>query len=239
MAIPQDRYYDFAPTAVWLKRLLYLSLAMTAVSAVSTLMELRLLDAAERGAFPSDEALTEAAETSDRWSGIIGIISLIVFIATSVQALTWIYRSAHNARVRATYMEYTPASCVWWYFVPIATLWKPFGAMREIWRQFATQAGRPEDTGRLVDVLDHLRPAQPGQPAIGVSRRRSREPACRGQVRAVRGALRCHQHAHFHGRRHGTHGAATRGRRESWRTGARAANGSVWLGHVQANRYVT
>lgn len=150
MAIPQDRYYDLAPTAVWLKRLLYLSLAMTAVSAVSTLMELRLLDAAERGAFPSDEALTEAAETSDRWSGIIGIISLIVFIATSVQALTWIYRSAHNARVRATYMEYTPASCVWWYFVPIATLWKPFGAMREIWRQFATQAGRPEDTGRAL-----------------------------------------------------------------------------------------
>lgn len=50
-------------------------------------------------------------------------------------------------------MEYTPASCVWWYFVPIAMLWKPYGAMREIWRAFATQGGRPPDTGRGLLIL--------------------------------------------------------------------------------------
>jgi len=148
MAIPQDRYYDLTETVTWLNRLLYLCVFVTVAMALSTFLELRLVDSIVAGDFASEDDLNAAATANDLRQRIVAILFLIIYVAASVQALIWIYRSAHNARVRASVMEYTPASCVWWYFVPIATLWKPYGAMRSIWQEFANQAGKDADTGK-------------------------------------------------------------------------------------------
>lgn len=55
-------------------------------------------------------------------------------IATMIVFARWIYVAGSNL-VDADVMdlEFTPASRIWWFFVPIASLFKPFQGMRELW----------------------------------------------------------------------------------------------------------
>jgi hypothetical protein len=141
MAKPSNEFYDTDRLTVWLIKLLYMMLALTLVSLVSTIFELRLLDAIEQGNFASEEEMNAAADANDGRQGVIGILEVLSFVIVGILSLTWIYRSAHNAHVHARHMDYTSGSAVWWYFIPIASLWKPYGAMKEIFAESEKQAG--------------------------------------------------------------------------------------------------
>lgn len=150
MAKPSDEFYDTERHTAWLTNLLYMGLMLALVSVVSDVFELRLLDAIEQGNFPSEEEMTAAATANDRRQHALAIFQLLYFVGVGVLALTWIYRSAHNARVHARHMNCTPASAVGWYFVPIAMLWKPYGAMKEIFAESEKQAGIPDNANSML-----------------------------------------------------------------------------------------
>jgi hypothetical protein len=58
-------------------------------------------------------------------------LQLALFIAASI-AIFWALRMSRNAHTFVQRMEYSPASAVYWYLVPIASLFKPFGVMEEL-----------------------------------------------------------------------------------------------------------
>ena len=145
---PANEFYDLERLSDWLISLLCMGMVITAVGMVSTVFELRLFDAIEQGNFSSDEEMMAAAESNDERTLALAVLEFSWFLITGTLTLIWIYRSAHNTGVHARHMEYSPGSCVWWYFIPIAYLWKPYGAMKEIWSESASQAGQPIDAHR-------------------------------------------------------------------------------------------
>lgn len=63
----------------------------------------------------------------DLYAIALKVLTMIVFSI-------WIYQAGRNL-VRAGYedLEFSPASRIWWFAVPIATLFKPYQGMRELW----------------------------------------------------------------------------------------------------------
>jgi len=73
------------------------------------------------------EVITPVATTVDTAALCFKIATMIVFGR-------WIYVAGKNlVEADVTDLEFTPASRIWWYFVPIASLFKPFQGMRELW----------------------------------------------------------------------------------------------------------
>jgi len=76
-----------------------------------------------------------AADRNDFFQGVAAFIYLIVFIATAVVFLKWIYRACLNCHgFGAEGMQFTPGWAVGWYFVPIMNWFRPFQSMAEIWK---------------------------------------------------------------------------------------------------------
>jgi hypothetical protein len=70
-----------------------------------------------------------------RVSYSIGIGSLLVFMVTAAVFLGWFHRSYRNlAALGATDRQFSPASAVGSWFIPVAGFWKPYRAMHEMWR---------------------------------------------------------------------------------------------------------
>jgi hypothetical protein len=64
----------------------------------------------------------------------VDLAALAFKILTMVVFGIWIYLAGKNLiDAGITDLEFTPASRIWWFAVPIATLFKPFQGMRELW----------------------------------------------------------------------------------------------------------
>jgi hypothetical protein len=67
-------------------------------------------------------------------TAVLNLASFLVFFPTSAFFLAWFYRAYRNlAALDAKRLQYSPASAVWWWFVPFANLWMPYDAASEIW----------------------------------------------------------------------------------------------------------
>jgi len=127
-------FRDPAALTRWLKIFLCISIAITGLSIVSGLLELKLLNDMQAGT----TLAPGAADSNDLRQQIIAGGRFISFIVTVVIFAIWIYRANYNARqLGATDMQFSPGWAVGWYFIPIANLWKPYQAMREIWQASA------------------------------------------------------------------------------------------------------
>ena len=75
--------------------------------------------------------------------------STVFKFATIILFGTWIYRAGCNL-VEANFddLEFSPASRIWWFFVPVASLFKPFQGMRELWN--ASRGVQPYDTNNSL-----------------------------------------------------------------------------------------
>ncbi|MEW6412623.1 MAG: DUF4328 domain-containing protein [Candidatus Zixiibacteriota bacterium] len=121
------------PTSLtWtLKAMLYAGILLLVIGIWSGWLELQLLDDAINGYEISDEA----AEINDLRQGLIGLLQIVLFIATAVVFSIWTYRANYNAHaLGGRGMKYTPGWAVGWYFVPIANIIKPMYVMEEIYR---------------------------------------------------------------------------------------------------------
>ena len=134
----QEQQMEFKnPTGLtkWTKWFLYADITITVIAIISSTLEYQLLSDFKNGVYTSQELAVAAGEASDARQHIVGIIQIIVFAASAILILKWIYRANYNARqLGATGMVFTPGWSIGWHFVPIANLWKPYQAMKEIWK---------------------------------------------------------------------------------------------------------
>ncbi len=61
------------------------------------------------------------------------LAAIAALLLCSVGYSRWIFVASKNLWDRGYELEFKPAACIWWNFVPIAALFKPYQAMREIW----------------------------------------------------------------------------------------------------------
>ena len=95
--------------------------------------------------------LTEEQELGDNPGGaailfitfLLALLELIIYLATVVFFLTWLYRAADNLRAfqRSRPFEYTPGWAVGSWFIPFANLVVPYRAVKEVWQK----SGRPDE----------------------------------------------------------------------------------------------
>jgi hypothetical protein len=70
---------------------------------------------------------------------------LVFKIATMIVFSYWIYVAGQNlVEADIEDLDFTPASRIWWFAVPIASFFKPFQGMRELWN--ASRGTLPYDT---------------------------------------------------------------------------------------------
>jgi len=120
-----------------LRLFMYLGIALGALSLVSQLLELQLLNDMQAGRSPAPGEVA----SNDLRQQIVASLRVINFVVVIVLFCIWIYRANYNARqLGAADMQFTPGWAVGWYFIPIANLWKPYQAMREIWQASASPA---------------------------------------------------------------------------------------------------
>lgn len=130
--------------------LLWITIALAPVAVLIGIAERNVLIGIRDLSFPSNEEMMAAAEASDRNVMIMGIIQVVVFLASLIVWFMWIFRSNKLARaLGASAMTYSPGWSVGWFFIPIANLFKPYFAMKEIY--LATISPRSFDTEQEVE----------------------------------------------------------------------------------------
>ena len=144
------------PPPTWAPRHTYRPLGalagwMEGIAASGVVVSLTLAAAAYRGIeVQGDLILVPSAVQA------LVLAEAAVMVALRVVAHVWSYRATANAEaLGASGLDYTPASSVWWYYVPIASLFKPAGAMQQVAR--ASEPGFGSGTagwrGRPADPL--------------------------------------------------------------------------------------
>ncbi len=110
--------------------LLVVQLAVTIASVLVTVVELGLLQRAQRG-----ERVTFAeAEASDDRVAMVGVVWLVSWLVAGIVWLTWQHRAHRQLRQLGTQgLQFTPGWGVGWWFVPVANLWKPYQGIKELW----------------------------------------------------------------------------------------------------------
>lgn len=116
-----------------------LALVVAAMVVIDALWQPFIL--AYAGLFPAAFSVQVApiASTVDIVQFAFKILTMIVFGS-------WIYLAGVNL-VNAGFgdLEFSPASRIWWFAVPIASLFRPFQGMRELWN--ASRDVWPHDSG--------------------------------------------------------------------------------------------
>ena len=68
--------------------------------------------------------------------GFVGVLHLLLFLASIVFFLIWEHRAFKNlSALRAQNVEFTPGWAVGWWFIPFANLLKPYQAISELWNE--------------------------------------------------------------------------------------------------------
>lgn len=99
-------------------------------------------------AFPP---ITEEEELTDNPFGavvvlfvvLLAVLNLIVYVATVVCFLMWLYRASDNLRAFNSWSrpEYSPGWAVGSFFIPFANLFMPYQAVKEVWQK----SGPPDE----------------------------------------------------------------------------------------------
>lgn len=119
--------------------LLAVGLVLTLVAIGSGIAQARMLGAIQTGV----EVSAEEAEANDARQGFIGILEIVVFLATIVAWLMWQHRAYANLRlVGSRETEYTPGWSVGYWFIPILNLFRPYQITAELWRRSELHNGR-------------------------------------------------------------------------------------------------
>lgn len=144
--VPVPTGYVFTRDPRGLTTALKVMLWISVLTAVLTILG----DISQWFLISNPNATQEALEANDALQGLIGLLYLGVYIATTIVFGMWIYRANKNCRgFGAAGMEFTPGWSVGWYFIPIANLFKPYQAMKEIWqvssdpKRWRTEPGSP------------------------------------------------------------------------------------------------
>lgn len=112
------------------RTLLFAIAAMSLVAVVSGFAQLNLFSRVVNG-----EAVSESeALANDVRQGIIGLLQVAFFLATTVSFPIWSYNVHKNLpALGSSRLKYTPGWAAGGFFVPVLNLVRPFQVMREVW----------------------------------------------------------------------------------------------------------
>ena len=87
---------------------------------------------------------------SDMAYAWVDIAMVLWWLATASTFCVWVMRAGNNLiALGHRDLEFTPASRIWWFFVPFMNLVRPYQAMRELWN---ASHGR-QDLGDTVPLV--------------------------------------------------------------------------------------
>lgn len=145
-------YVDPAPLAKYVIWAIWVQIAVTIVALASDAIEYRFLSAMNDGLL-SETALTGHAAASDMRQAMVALVDAAAMIGAAFLVLWWIYRADRNLHSHnVPDLQFSPAWCVGWFFVPIANLWKPYQALKEIWMWSMDPARRLVERTALLPV---------------------------------------------------------------------------------------
>jgi hypothetical protein len=131
---PLPRYVPTSSRAKIVIVLLIVGAVLSIISSFISLSELIL-----PGALFGDEESTDPLTLAIALLVLgFGLLTAIVYIATVVFFLMWLYRAHENLQafgVRKNQLEYSSGWAVGSFFVPFASLIIPYRAIRELWRK--------------------------------------------------------------------------------------------------------
>ena len=128
------KFKDATQLTLWVRYMLYAQIVVALIAIGSNYLEYQLLMDYVSGNYISEDQAIADGEANDIRQFMIGLLYLVVFIASGVMILKWIYRANFNARqLGATGMKFTPSWSIGYFFIPILCIWKPYQAMKEIW----------------------------------------------------------------------------------------------------------
>lgn len=112
------------------KVIFYIMMMISIISLYSDYLQYQLLISAEAG-IPISE---EYANSNDTRQRIIGIVSIMVAIASIIIFIMWFYRAYKNLHaLKIPSLNHTAGWAIGAWFVPILNLGRPYMIMREIW----------------------------------------------------------------------------------------------------------
>jgi len=127
-------YKDISSLYNTLILLLKATILISLVAAISSMLEVKLINDMTTGNF-DNSTIEDQANVNDVRQQLIGIIQFSIFLITGIVFLRWIYFSNLNSRsLGASGMQFTPGWSIGYYFVPYLNLYKPYIAMKEIWK---------------------------------------------------------------------------------------------------------
>ena len=92
--------------------------------------------------------------------GILALLQVPVFLATSIVFLVWLNLSYKNLHVlRPSFLNFSSGWAVGYWFIPFLNLWKPFQVVREVWWESDPEI--PQDQMFLTESL-HSAPTYMG-----------------------------------------------------------------------------
>lgn len=124
----------------------YLMMGLNIISAYSNFIQHSLLSNGLEGV-----AITaEMADTNDSRQRIIGIITIILVLATIITFIMWLHRAYKNLhQLKINTLQFTPGWAIGGWFVPFLNFVRPFQIVSEVWNE--TQAYvLPEEQKRTI-----------------------------------------------------------------------------------------
>ena len=126
---PKSSYRSSSTLATCITVLGIAAMIIAALTTFTTTIQIYVLDSAKFGA-----GIPLAVATDER-QRLLALIQLSVALPGLILFLMWVYRVNRNARaLGAVGMQYTPASSVGWFFVPVIGLFLPYFVIKEIWQ---------------------------------------------------------------------------------------------------------
>jgi hypothetical protein len=122
---PNDQRAKMAITLIWI------TLAMDAISMISGYFQYNLLQTAASGTTISPED----ANANDLREQLIGIIYLPIFIFSAVTFIQWFRRAYFNLHLRIKYLNYTENWAAICWFIPFVNLYRPYQIMAEMYNE--------------------------------------------------------------------------------------------------------
>ena len=111
--------------------LIWIALAMSSISLVSSCFQYDLLQTAANGG----EISIEYATINDNREQAIGIIQIVVFVLSAITFIQWFRRAYFNLHLRVNRLSYSEGWAAGCWFMPIVNLFRPYLIMKELFQE--------------------------------------------------------------------------------------------------------
>lgn len=147
-------------SARWVRGLMVATVVLLALSMLSGLLQVGLLNRAATVGISMNEALL-----NDARERVIGVLELILWIATAVAFMIWFHRVHKNLpALGGRGLKYSPGWAVGGFFVPFLNLFRPPQVMGEVWHG-SDPSGLERDLGPDGPAIRN-KLAQPSQVSL-------------------------------------------------------------------------